>query len=367
MPALKKRRAFEVFTLSFLDCICCGFGAVVLFYTIVQAHVGAQEIIRIDQLTGEVSKLEEEVKEGTKNLVLLRNTLEKTDEDADAARARALRVAQELKVRTEQSSTYEDESLARREHINQLKADIKSLEEGIKRLQGGALDKAPAGDRVKSFRGRGQRKYISAMQVKGRRILVLLDTSASMMDEDVAKVIRMRNQAEPMRRSALKWRRALDIVEWLTAQLPDNSKFQVIGFNNKARFVQANTAGQWLDSNDPRAINGALQAARGITPQEGTSLVNAFLAIRQLDPKPDQIILITDGLPTQGSVPPARKFINGREREKLFEDAVNTLEKDTPMDVVMLPMKGDPGSTHAFWRLARRTSGSFVVPSRDWP
>ena len=149
MPALKKRRAFEVFTLSFLDCICCGFGAVVLFYTIVQAHVGAQEIIRIDQLTGEVSKLEEEVKEGTKNLVLLRNTLEKTDEDADAARARALRVAQELKVRTEQSSTYEDESLARREHINQLKADIKSLEEGIKRLQGGALDKAPAGDRVR--------------------------------------------------------------------------------------------------------------------------------------------------------------------------------------------------------------------------
>ena len=41
---MKKRRAFEVFTLSFLDCICCGFGAVVLFYTIVQAQVGAQEI-----------------------------------------------------------------------------------------------------------------------------------------------------------------------------------------------------------------------------------------------------------------------------------------------------------------------------------
>jgi len=355
-----------VFTLSFLDCICCGFGAVVLFYTIVQAHVGAQEIIRIDQLTGEVSKLEEEVKIGTKNLVILRNTLEKTDQDAAEAKARAIRVAAELKVRQEQSSTYDDESLARREHINQLKADIKSLEEGVKRLQGGALDKAPAGDRVKSFRGRGNRKYISALQVKGKRILVLLDTSASMMDEDVAKVIRMRNQPEPMRRASIKWRRALDIVEWLTAQLPDNSKFQVIGFNAKAKPVQANAPG-WLESNDPRAINGVLQAARSITPQEGTSLVNAFLAIRTMDPKPDQIILITDGLPTQGSVPPARKFINGRDREKLFDDAVNTLEKDTPMDVVMLPMKGDPLSTHAFWRLARRTSGSFVVPSRDWP
>ena len=106
----KKRRAFEVFTLSFLDCICCGFGAVVLFYTIVQAHVGAQEIIRIDQLTGEVKKLEEEVIVGMKNLVVLRNTLEKTDEDAAEAKARAIRVAAELKARAEQSSTYEDDT-----------------------------------------------------------------------------------------------------------------------------------------------------------------------------------------------------------------------------------------------------------------
>ena len=91
---MRKRRAFEVFTLSFLDCICCGFGAVVLFYTIVQAQAGAQEITRIDELTGEVRKLEEEVLVGQKNLVLLRNTLEKTDDDAAAAKARAARADQ---------------------------------------------------------------------------------------------------------------------------------------------------------------------------------------------------------------------------------------------------------------------------------
>jgi hypothetical protein len=51
-----------------------------------------------------------------------RNTLEKTDEDATVAQARALRVAAELKQRREQSSTYDEESLARRAHINQLKA-----------------------------------------------------------------------------------------------------------------------------------------------------------------------------------------------------------------------------------------------------
>ena len=362
----KKRRAFEVFTLSFLDCICCGFGAVVLFYTIVQAQAGAQEILRIDQLTGEVRKLEEEVKVGMKNLVLLRNTLEKTDEDAAAARARAERVKAEL-AKLQQTSVHEGDTIAKREHINKLIADIKSLEEGNKRLEGGALDKGPAGDRIKAFRGRGERRYISALRVKGKRVLVLLDTSASMMDDDVVKVIKLRNQPEAARKLAPKWRRAVDMVEWLSAQLPTNSQFQVYGFNTKARAVLGDTHGKWLDSNDPRVINNVLTAVRNTVPNDGTSLVNALLTTRTISPAPDQIILITDGLPTQGSVPPSRKFINVREREKLFDDAIKTVTRDLPMDVVLLPMKGDLLAAHAYWRLARRTGGSYVIPSRDWP
>jgi len=363
---VRKRRAFEVFTLSFLDCICCGFGAVVLFYTIVQAQAGAQEIQRLDELTGEVRKLEEEVLVGQKNLVLLRNTLEKTDDDAASAKARAQRVAAELK-RLRETSVNEDETLAKREHINKLIADIKSLEEGNKRLQGGSLDKGPAGDRRIVFRGRGDRRYISALRVKGKRILVLLDTSASMMDDDVVKIIRLRNQPEAARKLAPKWRRAMDMVQWLAAQLPDNSQFQVYGFNVKANAVLSDTKGKWLDSNDPRVVQQVLTATRNIVPQDGTSLVNALLAARMINPQPDQIILITDGLPTQGSVPPSRKFINVREREKLFDDAMKTMNKDMPMDIVLLPMKGDLLAAHAYWRLARRTGGSYVIPSRDWP
>jgi hypothetical protein len=157
------------------------------------------------------------------------------------------------------------------------------------------------------------------------------------------------------------------MVEWITAQLPDNSQFQVYGFNVKSKAVQGDTQGKWLASNDPRVINNVLGAARNITPGDGTSLVNALLSARTINPAPDQIILITDGLPTQGSVAPSRKFINVREREKLFDDAAKTVTKDMPMDVVLLPMKGDLLAAHAYWRLARRTGGSYVIPSRDWP
>ena len=34
MSIASKRRETEVFSLAFLDCICCGFGAVILFYLV---------------------------------------------------------------------------------------------------------------------------------------------------------------------------------------------------------------------------------------------------------------------------------------------------------------------------------------------
>ena len=57
----RSRRTTQVFTMSFLDCICCGFGAVVLIYTIMSAEAGVTEIRRHDDMQGEVNKLEDPV------------------------------------------------------------------------------------------------------------------------------------------------------------------------------------------------------------------------------------------------------------------------------------------------------------------
>ena len=85
----KRRRTTEVFTLSFLDCICCGFGAVILFYTIVSAHSGVVRIGKTDNLTAEVSRLDEQVVTGSRNLAALRDTLEKTKNEAASAKCTA--------------------------------------------------------------------------------------------------------------------------------------------------------------------------------------------------------------------------------------------------------------------------------------
>jgi hypothetical protein len=37
------------------------------------------------------------------------------------------------------------------------------------------------------------------------------------------------------------------------------------------------------------------------------------------------------------------------------------------VNVILLPMEGDPMAASAFWRLAQLTRGSFLSPAEDWP
>ena len=84
---MARRRSFEVFTLSFLDTLCCAFGAVILFYTIVSAQSGVVRLRQTDLLSSEVSRLQEEVLAGERNLVVLRDTQQKTrNQTASATR-----------------------------------------------------------------------------------------------------------------------------------------------------------------------------------------------------------------------------------------------------------------------------------------
>jgi len=74
------RRQTTTFSMSFLDVISCGFGAVVLFYTIISAQAGLYRIKETTDLSAEARKLEQEVLEGYKHLAELRNALDSTED-----------------------------------------------------------------------------------------------------------------------------------------------------------------------------------------------------------------------------------------------------------------------------------------------
>jgi len=361
------RRKTEVFSMSFLDVIACGFGAIVLFYTIISAQAGVQRQERNDDLKAEVDLLEEEVLDGYKNLVVLRNSLKETEEETPAS-GRANRIIEEIQRLEQELAESDKDTLAKREAIERLKQDLKSLDEDNRRLSAGTPSPGQPGTRIKGFVGSGDRQYLTGLKVGGRHILILVDVSASMMDESVVNVIRLRNMPESRRRSAVKWRRTVGTVDWLLTQMPATSKFQVYGFNTKAKPMIPDSEGTWLDGGDANHLNDSMRNLRELVPQDGTSLANAFAVISKLSPRPDNIILVTDGLPTQGAKPPAvRKTVDGDARLKLFEKAIALVPRSTPINVILLPMEGDPLAPAAYWTLSRRTRGSFLSPSSDWP
>jgi hypothetical protein len=363
-----RRRTVEVFTLSFLDCICCGFGAVILFYTIVSAQAGVQGTRSTDVLKAEVNRLEDQVQAGSRNLVVLHNQIEKAESETASDETRVRSLASTLESQREQVSTFSDSSVAKRAQIEKLKADIHSLEEGKRRLEAGSLDKTPPGQQIGAFRENGgDRRYITGIKLEGKRILILLDVSASMLHEDIVTILRLRNADDEQKRNAAKWRRAVDTVTWLTTQIPRDSQYQIYTFNTQAHSLVPDQAGKWIGSADAPQLARELANLHAIVPAEGTSLYNAFAATKTLAPLPDQIVLITDGLPTQGKSAGLRKYVDSGARMRLFDDAVGQLPEHVPVDSILLPMLGDLQAAHRFWNLARRTNGTLLTPSKDWP
>src|SRR3990172_1028789 len=129
------RRQTQTFSMSFLDVISCGFGVVVLFYTIISAQSGLFRIKASSDLAAESRKLEQEVLEGYKHLAELRNALAVTDEEKVKAAGLSREVLEKLRMTQEELARYEHDTLARRESLERLKADLKSLEEGTPPLK----------------------------------------------------------------------------------------------------------------------------------------------------------------------------------------------------------------------------------------
>jgi Mg-chelatase subunit ChlD len=360
------RRKTEVFGLSFLDCICCGFGATILIYMVLNSGAKDRSDKELAPLKSETDRLEQQVLEGQANLVELRNTFELIRQQRATAQGLSTRLVDVVHQSREELATFEKDTIAQREHLNKLQADLRSLEEGAKRLSGGIKSREVPGDKVRSFVGDGDRQYLTGLKVGGKRILFLVDASASMLADTIVNAVRRRYLPEADRVRADKWRKAVRAVDWLSAQVPRDAQFQIYVFNTKARPILAGTDGTWLGTRDGK-LDQAVANLRGTAPEGGTSLQAAFAVAAAMSPPPDNILLLTDGLPTQGLTAPSGRTVSGKERLRIFDRALRALPPGIPVNILLYPMEGDPMAAPAFWKLAIATRGSFLTPSKDWP
>ena len=361
----RKKREFTTFNLSFLDIMSCGFGAVVLVFLIIDHSMETQSRELNQDLLSEVNMLEDDIRDGEAGLVRLRNTLSDVDLKMVEAQGRATRITEEIDRYEALIAGLKKDGFTERSDIEALKAEIRSLEEEVKKLRESAEE--DSGRNARTFIGEGNRQYLTGLNLGGRNIAILLDISASMLADRLVNIVRLRNMAPAIQRKAEKWRRALRTVDWLTAQLPVGSNYQLITFNTAAQPALASTAGKWLEVANQAQLVQLSAELRKLTPSGGTSLENAFLALQTLSPAPDNIFLVTDGLPTQGVAPPRGNKVSGAERQKLFRAAVKKLPRNVPVNIILEPMEGDPMAASEFWQLAQVSGGSFLSPSKDWP
>ena len=120
---MARKREFNAFSLSFLDIMSCGFGAVILIYLIIN-HASETVNKEVDlQLLAQVTKLEKEVLEGEKDLVELRITVDETEEDVTETQGTTLEILKELEELSERIAELSESGTSSEDTIEKQKTE----------------------------------------------------------------------------------------------------------------------------------------------------------------------------------------------------------------------------------------------------
>ena len=362
--ARPKKRQLSVFLLSFLDIMAGGFGAVVLIFLIVDHNtVKTQESANQDQLA-EVRLLDWQQEQGEKKLADIRELVGQLKLQVADAQERVENIEQEVDLKEEVVKEVERQAQDLSESEEELTSEIETIEDELEEIEELADSRRST---TIEIAGEGDRQYLTGLFLGGNRILIALDSSASMLHDTIVNVLILRNRDVETQLNSSKWKRAVNTVEWLVAHVPVQSKMQIATFNKDAQLIVDD--GDWHDATDGPTLEESVESLRKSPPAHGTNLSRLFQIISKMDPIPDNLFLITDGFPTMddSNASKRRTNVDGTQRQRLFQRALQELPAGITVNVILLPFEGDPWAAGAFWALAHNTGGTFMTPSKDWP
>jgi hypothetical protein len=164
----RKRRDVDIFNMSFLDVVSCGFGAIILLLVIVKVsepHV--IERLAID-LTGLVQKLEAELFEIRGETTVLNRELLSKQQQLSEAREKLARLQGDMSSVRGQYQSARNEQDAQSIIAGQLSSAKQSLSEEMRRLLGSGYQRSKP------------RSAIGGVPVDSEYIIFIIDTSGSM-------------------------------------------------------------------------------------------------------------------------------------------------------------------------------------------
>ncbi len=183
-------------------------------------------------------------------------------------------------------SAYDATSLARRERIEKLKADITRARSRTRRLEGGTQDKGPPGQDHQGIPARRRRSPLHHRHQDARQARA---DPAGSLGEHASSGSGERHPAAKLGRRAQAQRFEVaprdghDELARLRSFRPMRSSRSTAS-TRRPKSVIASTTGKWQDANDPSARTRSIEALGSIVPRDGTSLINAFGAVNQMSP-----------------------------------------------------------------------------------
>ncbi len=165
----RKRREIDIFSMSFLDVVSCGFGAIILLLVIIQiSEPRVIEQLAVD-LTGLVQRLEQQIYQVRGETTVLNRDLTEKQQQLSRQREKLARLKGDLsKVRGEHAAT-ENELETQTTIAKQLASAQQSLSDEVKRLS--SLENRRPPDAA-----------IGGVPVDSEYILFIIDTSGSMAE-----------------------------------------------------------------------------------------------------------------------------------------------------------------------------------------
>ena len=208
---MRRRREVEVFSLSFLDCICCGFGAIILL--LVLSEIGQPAALEQSRkhLGGEVRLLEEQLHAIRGQTDELNRELAGSRETLERARGRLTNLAGDLsRIQGRYAGSREDASVTNIIE-RQLVSAQQTLSEEMQRL---------VTRRAQSPRSAA----IGGIPIDSDYVIFIIDTSSSMTSNH--------------------WDVNLAIVDEILSLYPHVQGLQVL--NDQGTYMYEGTRGRWL-------------------------------------------------------------------------------------------------------------------------
>jgi len=244
----KKRRDIQIFSLSFLDCICCGFGAVILLFVLSKfAEPLIIEEVKED-LQATIIRLEEELVEIRGETVIINRDLTAQKEQLSKEKIRLARLQGDLSKIKGQFAGSKDTAQVQNIIEGRLARAMQQLTEEMRRLL--------------KTRPRKIDRSIGGIPVDSEYIIFIIDTSGSMQRNAWGLVQK-------------KLRETLDVY-------PKVKGIQIM--NDMGEYMFSQYRGKWIPDTPARrrAIISRLsawQAFSNSSPVEGiTAAIRTFYA-----------------------------------------------------------------------------------------